>query len=205
MPLMNKPAIIIDVDLTIVESGWPWMKWMTEVYGTEPNAEMMNKDLEEKGYFDYNLSVYFPDRCKKMIQPYDYWEDPFLYDKMLPIENAVQAIMDLYNAGHPIRFVSYCKKGHFSSKVRFLKRHFPLLDLDGGTDGCGFYATKYKAGVAGSYIIDDRNDFLNQFGDHVVKIKYDTPFTQKEEPRCQYDLETMCWIRIRDFILGKGE
>lgn len=80
-----------------------------------------------------------------------------------------------------------------------------MLDLDGGTDGCGFYATKYKAGVAGSYIIDDRNEFLNQFDDHVVKIKYDTPFTQKEEPRCQYDLETMCWLRIRDFILGKGQ
>lgn len=198
-----KKAIIVDVDLTIVDSGWPWLHWMESIYNMEADSDLMDKDISENGYFDYNLSRYFPDRCKKAIPPYDYWEDPFLYDKMFPIAGAVEAINKLHAAGFPIRFVSYCKKGHFSSKVRFLKRHFPNLDLENGTDGCGFYATKYKAGVSGDYIIDDRNKFLNQFSDKVVKIKYDTPFSQDEEEIGCYDLVTSDWASIAEFILER--
>lgn len=198
---MTKTPIIIDVDLTFVDSGWPWLDWMESVYKTEPDREMMQKDIEENGLFDYNLSKYFPNRCVQKINPYEFWEDPHLYDKLNPIEGAVAAIKRLHEAGHPIRFVSYCKKGHFSSKVRFLKQSCPFLDLDSGKDGSGFWATKNKAGVMGGFIIDDRNKFLNQFPDEVVKIRFDTMFTQDEEPRVVYDLVSSDWKAIADFIL----
>lgn len=198
--MKTKTPILVDVDLTFVDSGWPWLDWMVSVYQIPADHDAMQGDLDSFGLFNYNLSKYFPNRCKEAIPPYEFWEDPHLYDKLVPLPGAVEAIRRLHEAGHPIRFVSYCKKGHFSSKVRFLKRHCPFLDLEGG-EGDGFYATKYKAGVAGGIIIDDRNQFLNQFPDDVVKIKFDTPFTQDEEPRTQYDLTTSHWDRIADFIL----
>lgn len=199
--LFTKTPILVDVDLTFVDSGWPWLYWMESVYQIPADADLMDKDYEENGLFNYNLSKYFPTRCKEAIEPYEFWEDPHLYDKMTPIAGAVDAIRRLHEAGHPIRFVSYCKKGHFSSKVRFLKRHCPFLDLDNGTDGSGFYATKVKAGVAGGVIIDDRNQFLNQFPDDVIKIKFDTPFSQDAEPRTNYDLTSADWKEIADWLL----
>lgn len=199
--LFTKTPILVDVDLTFVDSGWPWRDWMESVYQCEADNDAMNKDLYEKGLYDYNLSKYFPNRCKDAIEPYEFWEDPHLYDKMTPMPGAVDALRRLHKAGHPIRFVSYCKKGHFSSKVRFLKRHCPFLDLDNGTDGSGFYATKVKAGVSGGVIIDDRHQFLNQFADDVIKIKFDTPFSQDVEPRVQYDFVSANWTLIADFIL----
>jgi len=201
MGTYNKTPIIIDVDLTVVDSGWPWMDWMATVYDMPPNQEMLDKDSANGGLINYNLSVYFPDRCKEAIPPYEFWEDPHLYDKLRPIPGVVEAVKALHEAGHPIRFVSYCKKGHFSSKVRFLKRLFPFLDLDGGSDGCGFWATKNKAGVKGGVIIDDRHQFLNQFEDDVIKIKFDTPFTQDEAPRVKYDLVSSSWGEIKDYLL----
>lgn len=197
----TKTPILVDVDLTFVDSGWPWLYWMESVYQIPADFELLDKDYEESGLFNYNLSKYFPSRCKEAIPPYEFWEDPHLYDKLKPLPGAVEAIRRLHEAGHPIRFVSYCKKGHFSSKVRFLKRHCPFLDLDNGTDGSGFYATKVKAGVAGGVIIDDRHQFLNQFDDNVIKVKFDTPFTQDEEPRTQYDLTSCDWNVIAEWLL----
>lgn len=197
----NKTPILIDVDLTFVDSGWPWLDWMEVVYQMKADVDLMNNDFQETGLFNYNLSKYFPTRCKTAIDPYDFWEDPHLYDKLVPNPGAVEAIKRLHEAGYPIRFVSYCKKGHFSSKVRFLKRNCPFLDLDGGTDGSGFWATKNKAGVKGGVIIDDRHQFLNQFEDDVIKIKFQTQFSQDELPRTKYDLVSDCWPEIADFII----
>lgn len=197
----NKTPILVDVDLTFVDSGWPWLDWMTDVYQCDADTDAMHNDRTSTGFYNYNLSKYFPNRCKEAIPPYEFWEDPHLYDKLTPLPGAVDAIRRLHEAGHPIRFVSYCKKGHFSSKVRFLKRHCPFLDLDNGTDGSGFYATKVKAGVAGGVIIDDRNQFLNQFPDDVIKIKFDTPFSQDVEPSTNYDFVSKDWYGIANWLL----
>ena len=200
---MRKEAIIVDVDLTVVDSGWPWLYWMEAVYNTTADYDRMAIDRELHGLLNYNLSAYFPNRCTQALSPYEYFEDPHLYDKLLPLPGVVDAIYRLWKAGHPIRFVSYCKKGHFSSKVRFLKRHFPFIDLDSGACGSGFYATKNKAGVSGRYVIDDRHEFLNQFPDDVLKIKFKTQYTQSEEPKVVYDLVSNNWERIADFILDE--
>jgi len=198
----DKTAILVDVDLTIVDSGTPWKDWMESVYHVAADHDLMEQDQNStEGLLDYNLSKYFPTRCTKAIGPFEFWEDPHLYDKLQPMQGAVDAIKKLYDAGHPIRFVSFCKKGHFSSKVRFLKRNFPFLDIDKGSDGCGFYATKYKAGVKGGVIIDDRNAFLNQFPDEVIKVKFDTPYTQDEEPRENYDFISGDWDKICEFLM----
>ncbi len=96
--------------------------------------------------------------------------------------------------------MSYCKKGHFSSKVRFLKREteeFFSIEPEVVTVLCN----KNKAGIKIDVIIDDRNEFLNQFGPEVIKIKFKTPYDQSEELRVSLDLESDDWNVIKDFVL----
>jgi hypothetical protein len=195
---MMKEPILVDVDLTFVDSGTPWMDWLVNVNGCNPDFSKS----PENGQIHYNLGKYFPAPGEYGVCPFEFWEDPYLYDKLRPMFGAVSALESLKKEGHPIRFVSHCKTGHFSSKARFLKRecgHF--LDLEKGTTGDGFYATKVKSGVSGRVIIDDRNEFLNQFSDDVIKIKFKTSYTQTVPPRVGYDLETNSWLKIKEFIL----
>lgn len=192
-----KEAIIVDVDLTFVDSGTPWMQWCVDIYGCEPD---MSKG-PDNGQMHYNLSKYFPEPKVHQIPAYDFWEDPYLYDKISPLPNAVAVLEELKRRGHPIRFTSHCKNGHFSSKVRMLKRYTShFLDLEKGSTGDGFYATKVKSGVAGGVVIDDRHEFLNQFGPDVLKIKFDTPYTQSEELIYKPDLVAPDWLEVGEFL-----
>lgn len=195
---MSKCPILVDVDQTFVDSATPWLDWCSDVYGVYPDWSLDPIG----GGKHYNIGMYFPSPEKHQPLPMEFWEDPFLYDKLRPLPGAVDVLYSLKEKGHPIRFVSYCKNGHFSSKARMLKReteHF--LDLEKGSTGDGFYATKVKSGVSGGVIIDDRNEFLNQFSDEVIKVKMWTPFTQSIEPRCQYDLVAKSWSHIGAFLL----
>lgn len=195
----QKTPIIVDVDLTFVDSAAPWMQWLEDVYGVAPDWTKGPGN----GQVSYNLSEYFPAPKVHQIDPFEFWEDPYLYDKLVPRPGAVAALERMKAAGHPIRFGSFCKNGHFSSKARMLKRYTShFLDLDKGTTGDGFYATKVKSGIAGGVIIDDRHAFLNQFGSDVLKIKFDTVFTQDEGiVEGGYDLTSEDWNEIADFVI----
>ncbi|ALM02516.1 hypothetical protein KB57_129 [Klebsiella phage vB_KpnM_KB57] len=197
---MRKPMNIgIDVDLTFVDSGTPWLHWLELMYGVKADCSLPPPNPQGKTY--YNLSKYFPPAKVNQLPPYEFWEDPYLYDRLKPRPGAVEAVAAFAEAGHFNQFVSYCKKGHFSSKVRFLKRETEeFFSLEPGS-GHGFYATKNKAGLKLEVIIDDRNEFLNQFGDDVLKIKFWTPYDQSEELKVSIDLETSDWSHIQDFIL----
>lgn len=197
---MRKPLNIgIDVDLTFVDSGTPWLHWLELVYGVKADATL--PPLNPQGKIYYNLSKYFPPAKVNQVPPFEFWEDPYLYDKLKPLPGAVEAVVTWAKAGHFNQFVSHCKKGHFSSKVRFLKRETEeFFSLEPGS-GHGFYATKNKAGLKLDVIIDDRNEFLNQFGPEVIKIKFKTPYDQSEELKVSIDLETDNWDEIRDFIM----
>lgn len=192
-----KCPIIVDVDQTFVDSATPWMNWCTDVYGVSPDWSKGPPG----GEMHYNIGKYFPDPKMFQPQPLEFWEDPFLYDKLRPLPDAVEVLKVMKGIGHPIRFASYCKNGHFSSKARMLKRETAeFLELESGLTGDGFYATKVKSGIRGGVIIDDRNEFLNQFGDEVIKIKMWTPFTQTVQPRCDYDLVAIDWYSIGKFL-----
>lgn len=196
---VNTLKIGIDVDLTFVDSGTPWIEWLEKVYGVKMDLSLPPPNPQ--GMLYYNVSKYFPPAKVHQLSPYEFWEDPYLYDKLKPLPGAVEAVAAWAKAGHFNHFVSYCMKGHFSSKVRFLKRETEeFFSLEPGS-GHAFYATKHKAGVDVDVIIDDRNEFLNQFGPEVIKIKFKTPYDQSEELKTSIDLETDDWYTIRDFVL----
>lgn len=196
---MSKMPIAIDVDLVVYDSGSEWMSWLARVYGKAPNIIGVHGEgpVEE---LKYNLTKYFPTPpCDNSVKPFDFWEDPYLYDKLKPIAGCVEAVKRMHEAGHPIYFVSHCKKGHYSSKVRSLKRDFPFLDLEVGKDG--FYATKNKGGVRAGALIDDRNSFLNQTAEDVLRIRFKTVYDQDAELSQPLDMDSNDWSEIADFVI----
>ena len=182
-------TIGIDVDLVVCDPVDKWFDYMNNITGRY-NKE---KFFAENKVIDYNLGEYFPELTKQEIM--HYWSGE-IYDDIKPYQDAVEVINNL-SKKHKIAFISYCKKGHFGNKVDCLKEWFDIPQ-----EHWSFYATKQKAGVRVDCMIDDRNSNLNLFKgqDKVVKIKFNTPYSQCEDLKISLDLCTDSWYDIGDFI-----
>ena len=166
--MVNNRTILVDVDLTVVDSGTPWVDWLNQAAGTfiHPNPE--------SGAIDYDLSVYWKDYLQEYdIDPYEYWRSESLYDDLEPLEGAVGCLEGFAIAGWNVVFVSALKGNHHKSKYHFLKRNFPFM--------AGFIGTREKQFVKGDVIIDDRNKFLNVMPEGIHRILFETPYTQDED------------------------
>lgn len=187
---MIKPKFIVawDIDLTTFPTDVEWLKWMNKVCGT-------NRTIQDCLY-DYQTGYHFPEFESMDIGAMDFWRNPTLYDGLESVEGVYEAAERIMSAGGFISWVSYCKSGHFSSKIRALNKSFPFAKIGKWSN---FYATKEKGGVICDFAIDDRYHHLAQYGDKVVKIHYDTPW--KEQFTCPVDLKSNNYTEITDFIL----
>lgn len=190
MSSLMKPKFIVsvDVDNTVFDMGTPWLNWMNAVCGTNRTA----RDC----LYDYSTGYYFPEFEEMKVSAMDFWKNPNLYDDLPLIDGVYECIGRIVDAGGAIAWNSYCKAGHFSSKVRTLKRRFPFVPLG---DIHGFYATKEKGGIVCDFAIDDRYKHLAQYSDKVVKIHHDTIWVEDFE--CPVDLKSSDYTEIGDFIL----
>lgn len=192
MTQSNRPFTIgIDLDLTSVDTGRGWYEWLCRHF----------EQIEElpEGNIDYNLGKYFSPGTTGLTH-FDYWDNNHLYDDLYLIKGAEETFQEWKRKGYRLIFISHTKSGHFKSKFRMLKK-MPFLKFgDGSSDA--FVATKEKGLLSDAVdvMIDDRIDMLNQFSDKVVKIQFETPYTQKETPRTTFDLVTDEWSDIRDFV-----
>jgi len=186
----NKPKFIVawDVDLTFYPTDNLWLTWLNSVCGT-------SRTIEDCQY-DYQTGYHFPEFAELEVKAMDFWRNPTLYDTIRPVEGAIEAAEMIVDAGGAISWNSYCKAGHFGSKVRAIKRDTPFAPLGGMHS---FFATKEKGGIICDFAIDDRYHHLSQYNDRVVKIHYDTPW--KEEFICPVDLKSNNYKEIAEFII----
>jgi 5'(3')-deoxyribonucleotidase len=184
-------TIGIDVDLVVCDPVDKWFDYMNKITGRY-NKE---KFFAENKVIDYNLGSYFPELSKQ--ESMHFWSCE-IYDEIKPFQDAVEVINKLAKK-NKIAFISYCKQGHFGNKVDCLKKWFNISH-----EHWSFYATKQKSGVRVDCMIDDRNSNLNQFHgqDEVIKIKFDTPYSQCEELKISLDLCTDNWYSIGEFLDG---
>lgn len=186
------PTIGIDVDLVVcdpVMGKAGWFDYLNNITG-KYNKEQFLRDNQN---IDYDLGLYFQELNKKEVM--HYWSEG-IYTYLEPYKGAIDIINELAQ-NNKIAFISFCKKGHFGSKVDCLKKWFNIPH-----EHWSFYATKQKAGVRVDCMIDDRNSNLNQFygQDKVIKIKFDTPYSQCEELKISLDLCTDDWYSIGQFL-----
>lgn len=196
----------IDVDLTLVDTGSEWWRWLSDC-GNYYRERGIFKFKEKEGIskLDYDLTKYFPDyeeRCRH--NPFGFWKQENLYDWLKPLPHSVVVLKQLVEAGHDIVFISHCHGGHFKSKVDWLKRHFPFADI--GVKG-GFIATKEKYLVNVDVMIDDRIENLLHFPDEVIKVYFNTIYTDNDFVRSDVDMITSIdngWLDIKDYFEGIG-
>lgn len=185
---MANPVIVVDVDITVVQTDQEWLDWLNRVCRVDIR-------LEEGYLYPYDITELFSEHLPSDINPYDFWRDRSLYHPFEPIEGSVQALESLHEAGWDVVFASHCKDRHMHSKVSFLKRNFPFMKA--------FLATKEKGYVRADAVVDDRVKFLNQFDSSVTKFLLNTPYAQCERPKDTiYRVDS--WDEIKNKLIGEG-
>lgn len=167
----------VDVDLTVVDTGRAWMKWLDELTGRNLCYEL---DISyQDNNTPYDLTKLYSPWLENTVDGYDFWRQPNLYDSLLPEMGVVETLSTLSKGGWDIVFVSTVKGFHGKSKYYWLKRHFPFM--------AGALWTKEKHYVACDAIIDDRNKILNKMPEHVKCYRPYTIYTQDEEMKRPFE------------------
>ena len=193
-------TILCDVDCTLLdpifqENGWYW--YLQRNSNAPYSEEEFRKEIDKtEGVIEYDLGRYFPDIPRN--ESFAFWQDPNLYQKLKPYEDAVEVLTKL-GQKHKIVFVSYCKQFHQKSKYQMLHDTFKVNLPE---DHFAFLATREKWAVSGDVIIDDRHEFLNQFNGRkdCLKVKFNTPYTQCEDLEVSLDLHSNNWRAIGKFL-----
>lgn len=184
----------VDFDLTVVDCIFQQGGWIDHL--NTISYHYISKDQFSKmEEIEYDLGTYYKDLPE--AESFSFWKDVSLYQKLKPYEDAVTVINKLAEQGHNIVFLSHCQQNHFKSKVQAAKEWFRIPK----SQFC-FMATKEKHFANVDLMVDDRNNFLNGFGDEIVKIKFETPYSQSEELKVSIDLKTNNWKTIGEFIEG---
>lgn len=202
----------IDVDLTLVDTGYEWWEWCVQELSKVkpfcieiPSVTRMYDDWKESGKCSYNFNEEFPSFTETTgLDIFSFWKQDDLYDNIIPLPNSVEVVKQLVEAGHSIVFISHCHGGHFKSKVDWLKKYFPFADIGGKG---GFIATKEKHLVNVDVMIDDRIENLLRFPDEVIKVYFNTIYADNEFVRSDVDMITSVdngWLDIKEYFEGIG-
>lgn len=184
---MSKPVLAIDVDITTLSSDFLWWEWLENMCGmnTAPLREgtpvLCLEDLyddwernQHKDYeVEYDLSKYFGSPINKRVDKHSFWRSENIYDFVHPVNGAIDGVTKL-SEHFDIVFVTHVKGLHSRSKYNCLERCFGHIPFD-------YVVTKEKHRVAADLLIDDRNEFINQFlTSNRCAVKLLTPYTQSE-------------------------
>ena len=200
----------IDVDITLVETGYEWWEWcvaclmkVDPIFSEIPTVKSMYSDLDKMGKCNYNFKEEFL-KFKETtnLDIFSFWSKSDLYDNLKPLPNSVEVIRKLVEAGHEIVFISHSKKGHLSSKVKWLKKWFPEANIGGKG---GFLATKEKHFADVDIMVDDRIVNLLSFKPSVIKVYFgsiyeDTPFNKHEVDFITSDDCDKGWFELENYF-----
>ncbi|AYP28272.1 hypothetical protein HWB92_gp014 [Serratia phage vB_SmaA_3M] len=161
----------VDIDLTIVDTLTPWLAQFNSL-GSSFEAYARSRELEYtfRPITDTCYKEFKGDLCPLMMeraptgygfQPMMYWRDPRLYDKLSPLNGAVEFLTGLYRGlmgtgrFSDVRFiaVSKCEPEHERSKRQFVEREFRDMFY-------GFISTDDKHLVNLDMLIDDNPKYV---------------------------------------------
>jgi 5'(3')-deoxyribonucleotidase len=170
-------TIGIDVDLTLVATDVLWEKWLRD-NGAILDPWWLETFAPVEKPYDVSKMFILPDG----LDPYAFWRSKTLYDGLDFLSGAKEVIHYWHVCGHKIVFVSAIKGDHHKSKYYLLAENFPY--------NSGVVFTKEKGLVKLDVMIDDRDDILNQFdGTKTLKIKFHTPYEQKEPSTAHFTIK----------------
>lgn len=182
----------IDVDLTTLESDVSWWNWLQNMCRGEYANTPLEKVVEShNGRACYNLAAYFPEPINRNVHPLDYWRNEGCYDLVKPRDDAMIFINKLIDEGYEIVFITHNKGNGSRSKFNCLTRYF-------GYGNFSYIVTKEKHLVDVDCLVDDRNEFLNNFT-RGKAIRIETPYTQSQST-ADHIIKTNDWSEIYELI-----
>ena len=142
-------TIVVDVDLTLVDTLTPWVEWWEFMTDSKFDWDNINKD--------YSINDQL--KTKMTREEYmEYWRKADLYDDLEPLPGAKETLKWYSAMGCEIYFVSKCEQGHVKSKQRFLDKHFPFHD--------GLINTKYKHMIEADIYFEDHVPYIKEIRKH---------------------------------------
>lgn len=185
--------VLVDVDLTIVDSLTPWIEWFNEgnlnVCRSIPNgvgpAPFM--PISKECYMAHagDLAILMRERAhpgwieRKEIQyhiateitvgndPMDFWRNPYLYSRLDPLPGAIEFLTnlksDLLKRFNRVEIVAVSK---CEPEHERSKRKFVYERFEGLFDG--FISTDEKHMIAGDVLIDDNPKYVQPCIDNQI-------------------------------------
>lgn len=181
---MRKLRVGVDVDQAVVDAADGWLGFLI---GSSVNQVDWDKWDEDRSQWDYDLTKYIVDFEG---DPLKYWKQAGLYDTLTPIEGSEVCINTLKEYIDFV-FITHCVGDHYRSKVDFLNKFFPDVPV---------IVTSSKGFVDVDVMIDDRLDFLDQFGDNTLKVLFPSEYKQNIEKKNNIRDEYKSWQDIQTML-----
>ena len=137
-------AIVVDVDLTLVDTLSVWVAWWEKKTESKFPWEKIGPDFSINNALQTKMSR---DMTTK------FWEQCDLYDNLEPLPGSIQTLKWL-SAKYEIFFVSHCHPKHLNSKRKFLDKFFPFHD--------GLINTQHKYAIDADIYFDDHVAFTQK-------------------------------------------
>lgn len=183
----------IDFDNTIFNTGRLWERWFKGLVGVD-KVPIKNAEYDLTKYYKQEIE----DSAGALGKEF-FFDRKDLYDrqKIFFNKNAMYVISQLATIGHRIWIISDC------SPINFIAKYIPSKKL--------LYAERViRTPDKGKYdvdiMIDDRNEYLNQFKDKsdTILIKFDTKYKQ-EVPLIRDDvIVTDKWNHIKELVMKES-
>ena len=180
-------SIAVDVDLTIVDSLTPWIKWWSLRTGKSFNWSEVSKE--------YSINKQLESAMTRE-ETLEFWKNPALYDGLSPLVGSRNALRLLKSTGHNVFFVSNCEDAHFDSKKRFLDKFFPFHD--------GLINTHRKHEIEADIYFDDHVDYVDKIIANRPHSKVYQFVTKDNEYQLNSEATPLhCWTDFVNLHFGK--
>lgn len=184
-----KTTIAIDVDLTLVDTLNPWLRWFEARTGFFPEE------------ITYKMERYMREHINEC--PFNYWRDPDLYEGLPPLEGSVEMVKALHaDDRYEVVFVTW------SPNLNQIKAKNDWLAENYGED-IPVIHTEHKHLIDAHVLIDDNPEMVENFLSHKpgrIVMKYRTEVNQDWHPDYSkgkyYDMKD--WSYIKEHFLHRG-
>lgn len=177
-------TVLIDVDLTLVDTLSPWLRWFKARTGV--SLEPSEYNIED----EMRLHMFNED-------PLDYWRGKDLYKDLMPYPLSTHTVRKLLEDNFEVVFVTWSPfSEQIKSKEDWLTKHF-------GND-IPVIHTHHKELIDADVMIDDNTEMLTKFLDRNperIGLKYDTALNKGwSAPYPQKSLTMKGWSSVQEYF-----
>jgi 5'(3')-deoxyribonucleotidase len=147
--IRNKFTVAVDVDEVCADLLGTWLM----VYNREHGTKLLPEDI--KGW---DIGPFLLPGTKDRF--YELLRSKYLYDNVIPIPYARQAVQEIRSMGHRVIFVTACTRGTVESKLHWLE-NWGFINPDKHKDDYIPVTDKYL--IRADFLFDDRPLNVREF------------------------------------------